>query len=67
MSSAFYYVTFTDDEGAYELMSSAFFEEARRYAIDYNIATGQKPVVYYYSNLGVADFEVWPLDERYLR
>jgi hypothetical protein len=48
-------------------MSSVFFEEARRYAIDYNIATGQKPVVYYYSNLGVADFEVWPLGERYLR
>ena len=67
MSGAFYYVTLANADGAFELMSTVSFEEAKRYAIDYNLATGQKPVVYYYSTLEVADFEVYPLNERYLR
>jgi len=67
MSGAFYYVTLSNEQGAFELMSSVSYEEAKRYAIDLNLATGDKPTVYYYSNLEVSDFEVYPLNERYLR
>lgn len=65
MSGAFYYVTLANGDEAFELMSTVSFEEAKQYAIDYNRATGQKPVVYYYSTLEVTDFEVYPLNERY--
>lgn len=67
MSCAYYYVTLSNDTGDFELMSSSSFEEAKRYAIDLNLATGDKPTVYYYSTLEIEDFEVYPLNERYLR
>lgn len=67
MSCAYYYVTLSNDTGDFELMSSSSFEEAKRYAIDLNLATGDKPKVYYYSTLEIEDFEVYPLNERYLR
>jgi hypothetical protein len=67
MSGAFYYVTLSNDQGTFELMSSVSYEEAKRYAIDLNLATGDKPTVFYYSTLEISDFEVYPLNERYLR
>lgn len=67
MSSAYYYVTVTSPVGATELTSTVSFEVAKRHAIEHNLATGEKPVVYYYSTLDVSDFEVYPLNERYLR
>lgn len=67
MSGAFYYVTLSNDQGAFELTSTVSYEEAKRYAVDLNLATGDKPKVYYYSTLEISDFEVYPLNERYLR
>lgn len=65
--SAYYYVTLVKGEEAFELTSTVFFEQAQRYAIDYNLATGDQPKVYYHSGLEVNDFEVYPLNKEYLR
>ena len=67
MSGAFYYVTLDNEQGSFELTSTVSYEEAKRYAIDLNLATGDKPTVYYYSTLEISAFEVYPLNERYLR